>query len=372
MRPPVLIRGRRGQAAVLVALVLFAMLLLVALATNIGIVVNDKIRMQTTADLSTYAAAYSEAASLNEMVNYNKEIVDAVQECRRILGTGNAGGMWLDEMPCGCRNRSEAAELAIQMCKANIDIAITRFMNRARYERTVGPALDAGEATAEANFAGVDIDFFSSPFFAGSPTARGTYWLRGGLNLGPTMVYPSIADIRQVTDTGLNYSVLTFCGEPPECVPTTMLSNTTYVKSWFYKDSRDPDVWVAGRASGTPEKQFLDTDFRRGGGDRGYFGASSTGGDDKLFAYAVAKPFEGSLGPAALSGTQRNGNAAVNPLGVFTARGAGYPELSMYDEYRARLAGLNENLAGSRSPTDLALQDGFREGRVWDVSKFKH
>ena len=372
MRHPVLIRARRGQSAVLVALVLFTMLLLVAMATNIGIVVNDKIRMQKAVDLGTYAAAYSEAASLNELVALNKDIVQAVEDCRNILSTGNAGGMWLDERPCGCRNRSDLAELAIMGCKANIDVKITRFMNRARYERTVGPALEAGEATAERNFQGVDVNFFSALSYLGSPTARGTYWMRGGLNYGFTLVYPSIADIQQVTDTGLNYQVLTFCGSAPYCAPVPMLSSTTYVKSWFYKDDRDPDIWVAGRVSGTPEKQFLDTDYRSGGGDRGYFGASSTGGDDKLFAYAVAKPYEGSLGPSNLSGTQRNGNGATTLMGVYTARGARYPEIAMYDEYRARLAGINENLTGRRTPIDLILQDGLQNGKVWDVTRFRH
>jgi hypothetical protein len=374
MRHRLLRRARRGQSAVLVALVLFAMLLLVAMSTNIGIAVNDKVRMQSTADLSTYAAAYHEAASLNELVELNKGIVDAVKDCRRILTAGlGVPGTWPETTPCGCRPQSVIAENAVRLCEANIDIAIGRFVERAQYDRTVAPALRAGEATADANFRGVDVDFFSS--FLGSPTMRGTYWIRGGFNTGGmNVMLPSIADFRQVTDTALNYLVFVTCPMPPagECLPVPpMLGRTEYVKSWFYKETRDPDVWVAGRVSGTPEKQYLDTDYSSGG-DRGYFGASSTGGDDKIFAYSVAKPYDGSVGPSELSGTQRNGNGAPSVLGVYSARGAGYPELSMYDEYRARLVGINENLEGSRTPPDLIMEDGLRNGKLWNPTRFKH
>ncbi len=364
-------RARRGQAAVLIALVLFVMLLLVAMSTNIGIVVNDKIRMQSTADLSTYAVAYSEAASLNELVDLNKEIVDAVTDCRRTLSTGTIGGMWPETVYCGCQPNSQLAEMAVQACKMNIDSAISRFVSRAQYDRTITPALSAGRATADANFSGVGVSFFDNVY--GSPTMRGTYWLRGGFNLaGPVIYMPSLADIRQVDDTLINYQVLAFCPAPPgECVPTPMIKPPEALRTWFYKETRDPDVWVAGRVNGTPEKQFLDTDYSSGGRDRGYFGASSTGGDDEIYAYSVAKPYDGSLGPSELNGNQRNGNM-LGARGVYITRGTTYPKLSMYDEYRARLAGLNENLEGSRTPSDIVQEDGWRNGKTWDMDKFRH
>ncbi|MDP2312794.1 MAG: pilus assembly protein TadG-related protein [Pseudomonadota bacterium] len=353
----------------LIALSIFAMLLLLAMATNVGVVVNDKIRMQTTADAATYAAAYSEAASLNELVDLNKGIVDAVNQCRQVMQTGLVAGMWPETVPCGCQPNSIAAETAISVCKVNIDVAIGRFVARAPYNRTVGTALDAGEATANANFANSRVSFFSDIF--GSPTFPGTYMLQGGFNIGPPVIFPSIADFRQVSDTAMNYMVLATCGSPPTCVPTPMLGRTTYMKTWFYKESRDPDVWVAGRVSGTPEKQFLDTAYRSGGSDGGFFGASSTGGDDEIYAYAVAKPYDGSVGPSELNGIQQNSNM-VGPLGVYISRGTTYPKLSMYDEYRARLAGANENLEGTLTPDELIRLDGYRNGKMWDMDKFKH
>ena len=60
------------------------------------------------------------------------------------------------------------------------------------------------------------------------------------------------------------------------------------------------------------------------------------------------------------------------PTGVYRSRGTTYPELSMYDQYRARLAGVNENLEGSVTPRDLVQLDGLRNGKIWDMSKVKH
>jgi hypothetical protein len=363
-------RARHGQAGVLIALSLFAMLLLLAMATNIGTVVNDKIRMQTTADAATYAAAYSEAASLNELVNLNKGIVDAANQCRQVMQTGMLVGAWPESTYCGCQPNSFLAERAIDLCKVNIDVQIGRFVARAPYTRTVSKAINAGEATADANFSNVTMSFFQS--FPGSPTFPGARNLHAAFNMGGSVIMPSVADFRQVTDTAMNYMVLAFCPTPSgACVPVPMLGRTTTFKTWFYKENRDPDVWVAGRASGTPEKQFLDTSYRSGGGDGGYFGGSSTRGDDEIFAYSVAKPYDGSMGPSALNGIQKNGNM-VGPVGVYISRGTTYPKLSMYDQYRARLAGVNENLEGDLTPRDLVQLDGLRNGKIWDMSKFKH
>ena len=350
----------------MIALSIFAMLLLLAMATNTGIVVNDKIRMQSTVDAASYAVAYSEAASMNELTEINQDIADAVRQCRQVL----SAAPWPETPPCTCMPRSDMAERAIDMCKINIDTQIARFVARANYASTVRPALAAGKATADANFPGVNITFFKE--FPGSPTFPSARNLHASFNMGGGFIVPSVADIRQVTDTAVNYMVLVTCPAPSGCTPPVpMPSRPTYLNTWFYKEDRDPDVWVAGRASGTPEKQFLDTAYRSGGRDGGYFGASSTGGDDEIYAYAVAKPYDGSIGPSQLNGIQQNGNM-IGPTGVYIARGVTYPKLSMYDEYRARLAGVNENLEGDMTPSDLVQYDGLVNGKYWDMSKFKH
>ena len=270
--------------------------------------------------------------------------------------------------PCNCGPTDPQAEIQLQMCRVNIDMAIYDFVNRAQYERTVTPALRAGRATADANFTGTGAQ---STFFddvPGSPTARGTYtisWSTSTMGGGST---PSMADFRQMTETAFNYQYNQYCNE---CGYTgTYIRAAVTMPTWFYKRTRDPDVWVAGRVAGTPSKRFLDLDYRTSGRDRGFFGASSTGGDDKLVAYAVAKPYDGSVGPSELSGNQANGN--MNVGGLYIAQGIRYPKLSMYDEYRARLAGVRDGLAGSTTPESLVGYDGARMGRAWDTSRFEH
>lgn len=341
-----------------------ALMLVVAFSTNMGIAVNDKIRMQEAADLGTYAVAYSEAASLNELTLLNKQIAEEAQECRDTLF--NNGMPW--QTPCNCGSTDPRAEFALQACRVRIDLAIEDFVRRAQYDRTVAPALRAGVATADANFAGTgaQTSFFDN--FMGSPTARGTYWVTWSTSTLGGGTTPSIADFEQITDTLFNYRYDTFCDE---CGYTgTYTSAAVALPTWFRKTSRDPDVWVAGRTSGTPSKRFLDLDYRSSGRDRGYFGASSTGGDDKLYAYAVAKPYDGSVGPSELNGNQANGNYNVG--GVYHPQGIEYPKLSMYDQYRARLAGVNDGLQGDTTPADLVGEDGAREGRSWDTTRFEH
>jgi hypothetical protein len=360
--------ARRGQAAVMLALSIFALMLLLAMATNVGMLVNDRVRMQATVDLSTYAVAYSQAAALNDVSAANERIADVVKDCRQQLERGPIAGAW-PATTCNCLPTSAIADQVIQMCKMRIDQAIMDFANSAQYDATVTPALAAGRATAEANFSGMDVTFFDDE--RGSPTARGTYRTYWRTNLGASATYDTIADFDQVTDVKLNYLVAVMC--PPKCIPTPVgvPSWPDNVAAWFYKRTSDPDIWAAGRVSGTPSRPFLDVDYRSDRRDRGHFGASSTGGDDMLVAYAVAKPYDGAVGPTRASWAQRT--AFFAPRGVFSNQAVWYPKLAMVQEYRARLAGIHDDLAGPVSPAELIEDDARRlPGRSWDMDKFLH
>lgn len=80
--------GQRGQAAVLIALGLFTLVVFTALATNLGILVNEKIRIQNTADLAAYSGAYQQGLRLNAIAGLNKAIQDTVLYCRERLTRG--------------------------------------------------------------------------------------------------------------------------------------------------------------------------------------------------------------------------------------------------------------------------------------------
>lgn len=364
--------ARGGQAAVLLALSLFAMLLLLAMATNIGTVVNDKIRVQSTADLATYAVAYSEAASLNALAKKNEDIADIVKDCRRMLESGPLpGGAWPELPPGDCLPVNQIADQIVRQCQMRLDDAILDFANAARYDQTVERALRAGKATAKANFKGSEkrLTFFED--VPGSPTYDGTFRTTFQTNvMGVAQTWSTIAPYAQVSDVKLNYAVLLQCGSYP--IPNVP-SIPVDVHAWFYKTTDKPDVWVAGRVAGTPRKRFVDTDFKAGGNDKGYFGASSTGGDDLLVAYAVAKPYDGSVGPSR-GGPALRSATTMHPtlLGVFWSHAVEYPKMTMVEEYRARMAGVKDGLSGRTTPERLVEQDGGDLGKSWDMDRFEH
>ncbi|MFH1465543.1 MAG: Tad domain-containing protein [Pseudomonadota bacterium] len=351
-------RRRTGQAAVFVALILFSLVIMLALATNIGIVVNDKIRMQNTADLATYAAAYSEAQVLNNLTFLNTQIADAVSVCRASL----TAAPYVD---CLCQYRSPIAEAQVQGCKALLDPLIMRFVIAASYPQSVTQALDRGYNTAEANFSGIRSQTSFMEWIPNSPTFPTQYWLNYQTHYMGGMSIPAIANYSQATNIQVNYTHITLCPGPncACCMPQVYFPPNT-LNGWFYKSNADPEIWVEGRVYGTPLKQFLDVAY-----SGGYFGSSATGGDDLLYAYAVAKPYEGSVGPTQIGDKDANGFMA-GPL--YVPWGSNEVNLGMQEQYRARLAGMNESLEGASSPTSLAQWDGFMLGKVWNVGYFKH
>jgi hypothetical protein len=345
-------------------MILFTLVIFLAMATNIGIVVNDKIRMQNTADLATYAAAYSEAQVLNELVYLNGVIADAVATCRSTLVSSSP---YVD---CLCQYESPVAEQWIETCKRTIDPLILNFVQAATYSRSVTRPLKAGYATAEENFEGTRGNTNFMEDYEGSPTFDGQYTFDYDTHFrGSGQNIASIANYTQATSIQVNYAHLTFCPGPncSCCIPYLYYPQDT-LNGWFYKDNSDPEIWVEGRVYGTPKKQFLDVAY-----DGGFFGASATGGDDLIYAYAVAKPYEGSVGPT-LTGNPN----AMWTIGPLYSPGPGSlmldkeRDLAMVEEYRARLAGLNEDLQGGSAPTDLAREDGDQLGKNWNVAYFKH
>ena len=74
-----------GQAAVLIALCLFSMVVFLAMATNMGILVSDRIRMQNAADLAAYAGAFEQARILNRLTELNRRIFNVAAMTRKQL-----------------------------------------------------------------------------------------------------------------------------------------------------------------------------------------------------------------------------------------------------------------------------------------------
>ena len=198
-----------------------------------------------------------------------------------------------------------------------------------------------------------------------------TYTVHAGLSSGGSIEMPSIANYENAK-IELNYWRIMQCPVcEGSCCPVAEYPVSKSVYSWFYKKNEDPEIWVAGRVKGAPRSRFLDIAFSSSGGDGGYFGASSTSGDDVLHAYAVAKPFEGSMGPT--SNTMEQLGLWYYPPALWGPGDAQSEYLQksmmgMIDEYRARMVGMHESLAGSTTPLTLIGNDNSD----WDTSYFKH
>jgi len=216
-------------------MVLFILVVFLAFATNIGIVVNDKIRMQNTADLASYAAAYGEAQILNKLVELNTEIADILADCRANL---------INNSPyedCLCQYRSPVADAEIEGCKAELDMAIYDFVLQAMYQSSVEPALEAGYATAEANFTGTrDLTSFMEDL-PGSPTFPMSYWINYQTHYMGGGGFPAIANYSQAQTVWVNYMHISWCPGPmcSCCIPMITYpmgdQSNQPLNGWFYK-----------------------------------------------------------------------------------------------------------------------------------------
>lgn len=74
--------NQRGQVAVLFALIFPLFVLLLAFFVNMGLLINQKIRLQNAVDAGVYSATASMARDLNRVVSLNREI--------RNVGDGDA------------------------------------------------------------------------------------------------------------------------------------------------------------------------------------------------------------------------------------------------------------------------------------------
>jgi len=327
-----MLRKRSGQSAILIALSLFSMVIFVAFVTNIGILVNDKIRVQSAADLGAYSAAYREAQVMNRLAAINHDIFKEAELCRQLL----EGGEPWKPTTCDCLPMHPLAEEIIAGCAVAMEAIASEFQAVASYGASVSNAINAGRFTMEENIEGVSSEFFEG--YSASATSPGAYTVDG--------VVPAIADFSRLI-TNYNYWVSPFCPcfggccyNPP--VPSQVIP----VPSYYVKSDRNPDVWVMAEASGTMEGTYLDIAYSQSGNDGGYFGSSSDGGEsDRMVALSVAKPFDGSVGPTVVFMADGFiGGVAAGNLGLPVERSSAFLPLENYIQptYRARLAGVHE------------------------------
>jgi hypothetical protein len=361
---------QRGQAAILISLCLFSMVVFLALATNMGILVNDRIRMQNTADLAAYAGAFEQARALNRLTWLNKRIFIAADDIRKHLtcrdlpdlqdmkdpdSSCDKSGKWRTFPRLNCDNKLPEGILKVGQIRMDIIAAIFQLENYRAKETSHRAAL----FTARGNFRGTDRPRHSN-FFEWNPDS-------------PTFRGKPLVDVHRVK-TQYIYAMGSWfghcgCKKLRGCIKVydeNTKGNT--LDTWFVKDRPGPTVFFPARLMGTPEKEFLDIKNRRGG----YFGGDAERGilhgSDDLWAFAVAKPYGGNLGPD-------NGNGAKNHLKfrwLLTSAGANSYDYDSFEDanlrpkfveqYRARMAGIQDNMMDGatgkkKSPIDLMMID---------------
>ena len=377
--------NQSGQAAVLVALSLFTLVIFLALATNMGIVVNDRVRMQNTADLTAYAGAYEQARALNRMTEINRRILMVVDDIRKHL---TCKDLPLDpteivtlESDCAksghrvfpelfCDRRVPNAILKVGQARINALAAMFQVENY----RATQPAMRAARFTAQANFQGTGRPSKSSfyEFQEDSPTNR--------------LFQPMIQVERaKTTVTYAMWRWMGKCGcpkfKPFPPIPNIVGCLDVYneeLDTWFYRSNPGPTVYFPARVNGTPLKDFVD--YRDG--KEGYFGGDAQhrpiGMSDGLWAFAAAKPFGGNIGPRAdQDGDKKNIHWSFL-LANKTRPGYDYDSFEdggTWDKfvpaYRARMAGLQEPLKLDQSgtptmrPLELMKRDFFRASRAF-------
>ncbi len=369
-------RARNGQMAVVMALVLFTLVIFMAFATNMGILVNDRIRMQNAVDLGAYAGAHSQAQVLNRLSYINDKIIRELQDCRESLESQYP----IQADPCSCNPPTNTvAENWISDCRGEVEQLAVEFQATANYSESTGQAMRAARATMNANLANLaaaanaDTHFFNTT--SGSATRSGAYPM-------------GIADFTRMS-TVLHYLVAPSCPCAFGCCTYPPVpSPERNILSYFVKDELEPTVWFMAQGSGTMDIPYLDIDYNGTGTDDGYFGGSSAGGLDQMYATGVAKPYDGSVGPTQqfLDDRRNDGKAAgQDPSFQFSGvwRSQGFEEMRkfMQPTYRARLAGINEwTLVGPRPRGDVsvpnnpivAIQNNNRSGGYNDASKMLH
>ncbi len=357
----------RGQAAVLAALSLFTMVVFLAMAANAGVLVNDRIRMQNTADLTSYAGGFEMARNLNEMARINRQIYDSVQRLRGVL---NYGPMYVSsdppdetdvyywpQPPCSCLDYSPRAEAVIKVWQLRLHelYAKLELVNHAALAR----ARAAARFTASANFLGKFVGPRHLSFFMdqpGSPT-------RG----------PGLVNLDRVQDTMVGYNFTRSCRCCDGCClyPQT---RSVQVQSWGYK-ADNAIAYFPAKVKGVPQKNFLDIGTRR----NRRFGADadrSPLASDMLYGYAVSKPFEGIVGTSDPDNTYYSASPSDYPYAFVPMNPVYPPATDLVDyfrpSYRARIAGIFEDMGDNPSMADLIRADRSEPQFQSKVQYFTH
>lgn len=317
MRVP--LHSESGQAAVLAMLCAFAMVVFVAMAANMGTLTSDRTRFQSTIDVTAYAGGFEQARILNKLTQINQQIVYQVNVLRTRLNSQE----W-QQPPCSCIDYSPRADNLINSYQAVFDNLADRFNAMNQLGQTTSKA--AARHTANRNLLG---DAAANPYHLG---------FFQGMEDSPTS-WDVVMPASQVQDTQFSYLYTKSCRCCDTCCPYPgYIREPLTLTTWFYKENPETMVFFPAKMRGTPLKRFFDIP-----GSNGYFGASANGGTDQIASYAVSKPYSGKIG------TPDPGNDGWGPTMQPGIYDSGFYNTHFRDDYRARIAGIQEDMGSSQS-----------------------
>ncbi len=348
--------GERGQAAVLLAILCFVLVLMIAFTTNLGKLVTEKMAMQNAVDLAVYSGAATQAGYLNKMREINHDIWKVHNEVReKFAMSGEAGiGNPFFQQPgivqaCGpiyTTGPLTAPQAEQFKTQKKMEIQNLRFDFQQANQAAPGASLNAARQAANLNFAGTGQ---SGRFNLKSPMS--------------SALFPAGSDQIHWDYSGWSYSV---CGIIPNGPVYAEFVTQDQADSWFYWDSDPGEIlFAAGIENAAPLSPFVDVGSIGGW----YFSKCSTGGMNTagrcpMPVYAAAHPFFGKMGtmksgPDASEWTGPSDDFINNPdpkaidkndLDDYKVRGG------TYQDYQARFIGIFEQNANVLGGSQLLSQ----------------
>lgn len=330
-----------GQSAVLVAMLCGLLIFVIAMTTNIGKLVTEKIALQNAVDLAVYSGAAVQAGKMNEMRRHNDEIWTLINDTRRFLETSDPiNPVFNDPAANGpqCnaltlipdRMSAPAGESAIALVKPLIAFQAGRIQ---QINATANmDAYAAARDTADANFANTG---------------------------GKLQVFHNRnASLMQIERVRVDLSYRPMCFDQFGTPRASVWAQGETIDGWFFKDDKGEVAFVAGIINAAPASPFLDTPsaYFAANGCRAP-GSSKQGGRCGLSTYAAATPFYGKLGAGDSLGVFDESNQLRynNPDWVddspFTSTlvdksnliGPYRPRGNKYRDYKVRFVGLNDS-----------------------------
>ncbi len=336
------LRGESGQAAVLIAILCGLMIVVVAMTSNMGKVVTEKMAMQNAVDLAAYSGAATQAGHLNKMRKFNQQAWQTAYDIRYLMES--------DIIPFNPLFYSPASSGPVCPTKAVLPVGME------------APGAKAAIKAADLAMKGIKIAIIAENakgYFAAEQAAREAanmnYKGSGAVGKLTPLHSSSGTGMMNITDEQIEVSYHGWCNFLPY-IPYLRATYVTYpndtITSWQFKDDRG-SVMYAAKIDAAPKSPFMDVGA--------YFTPQSCkfgqlkGGRCSLEVYAVAQVYHGKLGSILNGNGTRNDerpskwdDAHSMPSTKIDGKGLLDPHKvrgGSYDDYKVRFIGIFENEA---------------------------